>query len=92
MAEWFFSLPTSYRYDTPDWWGDTELGALWWQAVIRIKGDELITISQAAELAGVTVQAISQRIERGKLDAFTDPFAPERQGRRKVRRDDVIAT
>lgn len=89
MAEWFFSLPTWNRYDIPDWWSETEMGALWWQAVIRIQGDELITISQAAELAGVTVQAISQRIKAGSLDAFTDPLAPSRQGRQLVRRGDV---
>lgn len=91
MAEWFFSLPTYNRYGIPDWWSETELGALWWRAVIRIQGDELITISQAAELAGVSVQAISQRIKAGTLDAFTDPLAPERQGRQLVRRRDVSA-
>ena len=89
MAEWLFSLPTFNRYDIPAWWSETEMGALWWQAVIRIQGDELITISQAAELAGVTVQAISQRIKTGSLDAFTDPLAPVRQGRQLVRRRDI---
>lgn len=91
MAEWFFSLPTWNRYDIPDWWADTELGALWWQAVIRIQGDELITIAEAAQLAGVSVQAISQRIKTGTLDAYTDPLAPSRQGRQLVRRQDVEA-
>lgn len=89
MAEWFFSLPNWNRYDIPKWWSDTELGALWWQAVIRNQGDELITIAEAADVAGVTVQAISQRIMRGKLDAYTDPLARERQGRQLVRRGDV---
>lgn len=91
MAEWFFSLPTWNRYDIPDWWSETELGALWWQAVIRIRGDELITIAAAAALAGVTVQAISQRIKAGTLEAFIDPLAPARQGRQLVRRSDITA-
>ena len=89
MAEWLFSLPTHNRYEIPDFWAETELGALWWAAVIRNQGDELITIADAARLAGVTVQAISQRIERGALKAFTNPLAPERQGRTLVRRSDV---
>jgi len=89
MAEWLFSLPTHNRYEIPDFWAETELGALWWAAVIRNQGDELITIAEAAKLAGVTVQAISQRIERGKLNAFIDPLAPERQGRTLVRRQDI---
>ena len=40
---------------------------------------------------GVSVPAISQRILRGSLRAFTDPFAPERQGRQLVRRSEVTA-
>jgi len=89
MAEWFFSLPTHNRYEIPAYWADTELGALWWSAVIRIQGDELITLTEAASIAGVSVQAISQRIKAGTLEAFVDPLAPSRQGRQLVRRSDV---
>ncbi len=89
MAEWLFSLPTHNRYEIPEFWSDTELGALWWAAVIRNQGDELITLTEAARLAGVTVQAISQRVKTGTLQAFTDPLAPERQGRQLVKRSDV---
>ena len=37
----------------------------------------------------ITVQAISQRIKTGSLNAFTDPLAPARQGRQLVRRRDI---
>lgn len=90
LAEWMFARPGGfYSYDIPARWADTPMGQLWWLAVLRTEGDELITLTQAAEIAGVTVQAISQRIVRGSLRAFTDPFAPERQGRQKVRRSEV---
>lgn len=89
MAEWLFALPNQAQYDIPRYWAETDMGALWWQAAIRAQGDEMITIAEAAELAGVTVQAISQRISAGKLTGYINPLANERQGRRLVRRSDV---
>ena len=89
MAEWLFAVPGSNAYTIPASSYATPMGALWAMALIRTEGDELITIAEAAQLAGVSVQAISQRIERGKLQAFINPFAPERQGRQMVRRRDV---
>lgn len=89
FAEWLFAIPVSYQYEIPDGWANTDMGALWWQALLRTQGDELITIAEAAEIAGVTVQAISARIDRGTLDSFTDPLAGERQGKRLVRRSDI---
>ena len=59
-------------------------------AFTRVQGDELITMAQAAQIAGVTVQAIAGRIDRGALTAYTDPASPgPNQGRRLVRRSDV---
>lgn len=89
MAEWLFAFPGSHRYSIPDEWADTDMGALWWQAQLRCEGDELVTIAEAAQLAGVSVQAMSQRVSRGKLRSFTDPLAPDRQGKRLVRRSEV---
>ena len=90
LAEWMFARPGGfYSYEIPEMWADTPMGALWWQAILRTEGDELITLTEAAALAGVTVQAISQRVKRGTLKAYTDPFAPERQGRQLVRRSDI---
>lgn len=91
MAEWLFAVPGHNAYQIPSQWAETEMGALWWAALIRAQGDELVTIAEAARLAGVSVQAISQRVDRGTLESFFDPFsAGERQGRRLVRRSDVV--
>lgn len=89
VAEWLFSLPNESHYTIPDSFADTEFGALWAAAFIRLQGDELITIAAAAEIAGVTVQAISQRVSRGTLRAYVDPFAGSRQGRRLVKKSEV---
>lgn len=90
VAEWLFSVPGSSIYTIPDSFSDTPFGALWAAAFIRVQGDDLITITEAAELAGVTVQAISARIDRGTLKSYTDPMATNpRSGRRLVKRSDV---
>lgn len=89
MAEWLFAIPGYYAYSIPAEWAETDMGTLWWAAHIRAMGDELITIAEAADLAGVSVQAISARIDRGTLRAFTDPSAKQRQAKRLVRRSDI---
>lgn len=91
LAEWLFGIPGHYRYGIPDQWSDAPMGALWWRAMIRAEGDELITIREAAALLVVRSQAITARIDRGTLRGFTDPEAGARQGRRLVRRRDVLA-
>lgn len=90
LAEWMFSIPGHYRYSIPDEWAETDMGSLWWLAYIRASGDELITIQEAASIAGVSPQAISARISRGTLRGFVNPQSPERQGRRLVRKSDLI--
>lgn len=89
VAEWLFALPNEARYTIPDSFADTEFGALWAAAFVRVQGDELITIAEAAEIAGVTVQAMSQRVSRGTVKGFVDPFAGSRQGRRLVKKSDI---
>lgn len=92
VAEWLFAIPGSASYTTPDSFSETPFGALWAAAFVRVQGDELITIAEAAQLAGVTVQAISGRVDRGTLEAYTDPFSDNpRRGRRLVKRSDVVA-
>lgn len=90
LAEWLFAAPVgTNHYEIPDYFADTPLGFLWWKALLWAEGDELVTIADAAKIAGVTPQAISQRVDRGTLRSFTDPTAPQRQARRLVRRRDV---
>ena len=55
------------------------------------QADDLITISAAASLLGVTTQAISGRIARGELAAHDDPNEPNPRRRRRVSRAAVEA-
>jgi predicted site-specific integrase-resolvase len=65
---------------------------------MKIDPDELVTQTQAAEIRGVSVQAIGRLIKRGKLKTVTIgkrrsllrseviKFAPSRAGRPKKKR------
>ena len=88
VAEWLFSIPGSYTYEIPEHFYQTPFGSLWAAALIWASGDELITIQEAAELAGITVQAVSQS---KKIKFYVNPLAPERQGRRLVSKRSVLA-
>jgi len=89
LAEWLFAIPGESAYSIPDAWADTPMGSLWWAAMVRAEGDALVTVAEAAALAGVSVKTVSSRIDRGTLRAYVDPSAPQRQGRRLVRRSDI---
>lgn len=78
-----------YIYQVPEEFWGTPFGQMVAVARLHIANDELITIAQAAELLGVTTQAVSQAVNVGRLTAYVDPNAPAHQGRRLVSRRDV---
>lgn len=93
------STIVAYRYSTSshdeDWRIGSLLTAMEHAADMRDAisrpdpGDDWITISEAAQIAGVSVQAMSQRATAGKIATRTDPDANQRQGRRLVRRSEI---
>lgn len=93
LAEWLFGIPGHADYTIPDAWADTPMGTLWWAALIRSEGDELITLSEAARILDLKgTQVLSVRIARGTLRAFTNANSRHpHQGRTLVRRSDILA-
>ena len=90
LCEMLFATPAAGNtYMIPAYWWDTNLGQMVALALLRVRGDGLITMAEAAELRGVTVQAIAQALNSGRLRGYYDPAAPARQGRRLVSRQDV---
>ena len=71
------------------WFCTTALGQMVSRALLQIKGDELITLAEAAEMRGVSVPAISRAVQNGRLTRYVDPDAPKRQGRTLVSRAEV---
>lgn len=100
-AYWFDGSPSVSWYaadadeDDDPFLGMASLpaGEEWHRVGCPAQGEdgELITIAEAAKLAGVSAQAMSQRVSRGTLQAHDDPFVAGRRGRRLVRRADIGA-
>jgi len=90
VMEMLFASPLLNTYDVPDVFWQSPLGAMVARAMIWLRRDELITLNQAAEIAGISVPAISQAVDAGRLRAYFDPDATNPQrGRRLVSRAEV---
>jgi hypothetical protein len=87
FAELVFTVPGANRYEVPLWWGETDMGELWWTAYVRALSPDLIGIKEAARMLGASLQSVGQRITRGQLASYTDLSDPFR--RRLVKRQDV---
>jgi len=90
LCERLFAAPgMGYSYRIPREFWDSPLGAIVGKAHFRLRGDDLITITEAADILGVVVSAISNRIDRGHLDAYRDPDEPNPQRARRVLRSQI---
>jgi len=92
LMERLFAPPgLGSAYGIPARFWDTPLGQMVARALIWIKQDQLITLTEAAEMRGVTVQAVSQAVKDGRLMRYTNPDEPNPQRRTLVSRADVEA-
>jgi hypothetical protein len=90
LMERLFAPPGLYSsYTIPVRFWEHSLGQMVARAFLWMRGDELITLKVAAEIRNVTIQAISQAVQDGRLRRYVDPDAPERQGRTLVSRQEV---
>lgn len=80
-------LTTAYQIPAAFW--DAPLGQMVSRALLWLKGDDLITLKEAAKIRGVSVPAISRAVQNGRLTRYVDPDAPRRQGRTLVSRAEV---
>jgi len=58
---------------------------------VNLSPEDVLTVAEAAERLGVSVQAVSQRLNRGNLTTVLNPRANPRQGRRLLLRSEVEA-
>lgn len=88
-----FALPYARgrRRHVPDEFWVHPIGGLLIKAQCRIFDDQLMTITEAAQLAGVSRATVSIAIDKGDITAFIDPAAHRRQGHRRVLRSEVRA-
>ncbi len=81
----------SQHANVPPIWFFTQVGQLWAAAWLRCHAVELLTVSEAARLAGSSVSAISHQIKKGQLFAVPDRTERNPQRRLRVLRSDVEA-
>lgn len=92
LMELLFAAPVgTYSYQIPESFWETDIGQMVAVAMLKVRGDELITIAEAGRLRGVSTQAITNLVAAGRLRAYHDPGAPARQGRRLVSRAEIEA-
>ena len=74
----------------PDEFWSRRTGLLIAKALSRLHENELLTIKEAAQLAGVSMATVSIALDTGKLTPYIDPTARTHQKRRKVLRSEVL--
>lgn len=96
LAEGLCSHAWGHGYEIPRAFWGTEIGQLIVRAQLWARGDELITLSEAARILRGSAEDrdliyINSLLQSGKLTAYTDPAEPNPQRARRVSRADVEA-
>lgn len=89
LVEKLFGIPGQASYHIPQEFWESEFGGIVLAAFIWSQGDELITLTQAAEISGKSVSALSQLVDRKKLRAYPDMAEPNPQRRNRLLRSEV---
>lgn len=94
LAETLYSTPLDSAYIIPEHFWTTDLGKLIVIARLWAQGDELITLSEAAQILRGAAEDrdlvyINDQIKRGRLTRYTDPDEPNPQRAGRVSRQQV---
>ena len=81
VMERLFAIGTLFVIPSEFW--QTPFGWMVLQAQLRVQGDALMTVTEAAEATGRSVRYISDLARRGKLTSYRDPS--EKNPRRATR-------
>jgi len=91
LVERLFAIPGEASYNIPREFWESEFGSMVMMAYVWSQGDELLTISQAAEMSGRSVASISNMAKRGRLRQYPDMREPNPQKRMRVLRSEIEA-
>jgi len=84
---WLNQTPVAHR--TPEEFRNTSIGHIVLQARLWADQDQLISLKDAAELSGLSLSSLSQRISRGQMKFYRDPHEPNPQRARRIRLTDL---
>jgi hypothetical protein len=76
-------------HKTPDAFWTSPVGFMILRAKVWANQDQLITLSAAAEISGMSLSVLSQRMTRGQLPGYRDPNVRNPKHGRRVRLSDL---
>lgn len=84
---WLNQTPITHR--TPDEFWTTPVGYMVLRALVWAEQDQLISLSDAADISGMSLSVLSQRISRGQIQGYRDPKEKNPQRARRIRLSDL---
>ena len=78
-----------FVHKTPDAFWTSPVGFMILRAKVWANQDQLITLSTAAEISGMSLSVLSQRMTRGQLPGYRDPGIKNPKHGRRVRLSDL---
>lgn len=90
LCEWMWARPgMPAHYHIPAEWWESPMGSIVFRAYVWAGKDELITMTEAAQLSGWTLQRLSNWAQAGRLSSWLDPAEPNPMRARRLRRSEV---
>jgi hypothetical protein len=87
FEEWLVQTPLTAK--TPEEFWITPVGFMLLCARLWAEHDQLISASEAAELANISLSSLSQYLSRGKITSYFDPTIANPQHARRIRKSDL---
>ncbi len=80
---WLNQSPITHK--TPEEFWNTPVGYMVLRARLWAEKDKLISVTEAADISGLSISTLSQRISRGTLMGYNDPFEHNPRRSRRIR-------
>lgn len=87
VETWLNQGPVFHK--TPDAFWASPVGFMILRAKVWANQDQLITLSAAADISGMSLSVLSQRMTRGQLPGYRDPSIKNPKHARRVRLSDL---
>jgi len=84
---WLNQSPITHR--TPEEFWNTPIGYMVLKARLWAELDRLASLKEASELSGLSLSSLSQRVSRGQMKYYRDPFEANPQRARRIRLTDL---
>lgn len=93
LVEQLFAPPgLTYAYQAPhEFWNEGPFGRMVRDAHLWVRGDELLTLTAAAEITGVSLRHLGAEVQKGTFTLYLNEDEPNPRKNRRVSRVEVEA-